>query len=232
MRPFAVVAIFVVATLAILAFAPLLPISAIEVRGGRHVTRELAILASGLDGAAVFRASSAEARARLRALPAVRDATVEIELPRTARIALVERTAVGRWVGGELEWFVDADGVVFGSADPSAAPALRVRDERVARGRALAGERLDPALVAAAMRLAALAPGELRPDFGQPQVVMTAGPAGLVVRSGSGWEIRFGSPDRFSEKLALARRVLRDEPERRLDYLDVRSPDHIVVAPQ
>lgn len=218
--------------LAVLALAPLLPISTIEVRGGRHVTRELAIVTSGLDGAAVFRASAAEARARLRVLPAVRDATVELELPGTARIALVERTAVGRWIGGGLEWFVDAEGVAFGSADATAAPALRVRDERVAEGHALAGERLDPALVAAAMRLAAIAPGELRPDLARPEAVMTAGQSGLVLRSGAGWEIRFGNADRFAEKLALAKRVLQNEPERRLDYLDVRSPEHIVIAPQ
>ncbi len=218
-------------TLGVLALAPLLPVSTIDVQGGRHVTRELAIVTSGLDGTPVFRASAADARARLRVLPAVRDAAVEVELPGTARIALVERTAVGRWIGGGLEWFVDAEGVVFGSADATAAPALRVRDERVARGHALAGERLDPALVAAAMRLAAIAPGELRPDLARPEVVMTAGQAGLVLRSGTGWEIRFGNADRFAEKLALAKRVLRDEPERRLDYLDVRSPDHIVIAP-
>ena len=219
-------------TLAVLALAPLLPVSTIDVRGGRHVTRELAIVTSGLDGTPVFRASAADARARLRVLPAVRDATVELELPGTARIVLVERTAVGRWIGGGLEWFVDAEGVVFGSADSTAAPALRVRDERVAQGHALAGERLDPSLVAAAMRLAAIAPGELRPDLTRPEVVMTAGQAGLVLRSGAGWEIRFGNADRFAEKLALAKRILRDEPERRLDYLDVRSPDHIVIAPQ
>lgn len=214
------------------AFAPLLPVQTIEVRGGRHVSREAAVSASGLDGTPAFRASAAEARDRLRGLPALRDASVGIELPGTARIVLTERTAVGRWIGGDVEWFVDSDGVVFGSADASAAPALRVHDERVPPGRSFAGERLDPALVAAGMRLAALAPGELRPDLIRPQVVMTAGPSGLVLRSGAGWEVRFGSPDRFGEKLALAYRFLRDEPGRRLDYLDVRSLDHVVISPQ
>jgi len=231
-KPSAVLALLCLSALLVLAFAPLLPVSTAEVRGGRHVTREGALIASGLDGVPVFRASAAEARARLRSLPAVRDATVEVELPGTARIVLAERTAVGRWIGGELEWFVDAEGMVFGSADASAAPALRVRDDRVPPGRSLIGERLDPALVAAGMRLAALAPGELRPDLTRPQAVMTAGPSGLVLRSGAGWEIRFGSPDRFSEKLALAARFLRDEPGRRLDYLDVRSLDHVVISPQ
>ena len=214
------------------AFAPLLPVRTIEVRAARHVSREAAITASGLDGASLFQASAAEARVRLRGLPALRDASVAIEIPGTARIVLIERTAVGRWIGGEFEWFVDSDGVVFGSADASAAPPLRVRDERVPPNRSLAGERMDPALVAAGMRLAALAPGDLRPDLVRPEVVMTAGASGLVLRSGAGWEVRFGSPDRFGEKLALATRFLRDEPGRRLDYLDVRSLDHVVISPQ
>jgi hypothetical protein len=55
---------------------------------------------------------------------------------------------------------------------------------------------------------------------------------GLVVRSGAGWEIRFGSPDDLEQKLANAKKLLSDEPTRRLDYVDVRSPDRIVFSPQ
>ena len=124
---------------------------------------------------------------------------------------------------------MDADGFVFPSNDAGAAPQLRVFDERAPKN---AGERLDPALVHVALRLAAIAPGELRADATTPRVLMTAGAAGLVLRLGSGWEIRFGGPESFDEKLALARRFLRDNPQRRLDYVDVRSPDRIVVSPQ
>jgi hypothetical protein len=160
----------------------------------------------------------------------VRDARVEIALPSEARITLVEREAIGRWVASNgLEWFVDADGVLFPSADGTAAPQLRVTDER---GPRTAGERLDPALVGVAMRLAAIAPGELRADATAPRVFMTAGASGLVLRFGSGWEIRFGGPESFEEKLSLAKRYLRDNPTRRLDYVDVRSADRIVVSPQ
>jgi hypothetical protein len=53
----------------------------------------------------------------------------------------------------------------------------------------------------------------------------------LVLRTGAKWEIRFGNADRFDEKLSLAKRFLRDNPTRRLDYVDVRSPDRIVFSP-
>ena len=205
-------------------------IASVDVIGARHVRVGQAIAQSGLLDAPAFSASAAAARARLRTLPAVADARVDLMLPSGARITLVEREATGRWVASDgLEWFVDADGVLFPSNDATAAPQLRVFDERARKS---AGERLDPALAAVALRLAALSPGELRADATAPRVVMTAGSSGLVLRFGSGWEIRFGGPEAFDEKLALAKRYLRDNPQRRLDYVDVRSPDRIVVSPQ
>jgi cell division septal protein FtsQ len=205
-------------------------IAKIDVVGARHVRVGQAIAQSGLLDVPAFTASAAEARVRLRTLPAVKDARVDIALPSSARITLVERESIGRWIGSDgLVWFVDADGVIFPSNDPNAAPELRVTDERPPK---TAGERLDPALVRAALRLAAIAPGELRADATSPRAVMTAGTSGLVLRVGAGWEIRFGGPESFDEKLALAKRFLRDNPQRRLDYVDVRSPDRIVVSPQ
>lgn len=194
------------------------------------MSRDAARTQSGLDGAPTFLASGAHARALLRALPAVRDARVEIGVPSSARITLVEREAVGRWSSSDnVEWFIDASGVLFPSIDRAAAPDLRVFDERGPRA---PGERIEPpALVDAALRLAALAPGELRADATALRVVMTAGPNGLVLRTGAGWEIRFGTADRFEEKLSNAKRFLRDNATRRLDYVDVRTPDRIVFSP-
>ena len=198
--------------------------------GARHVRVAQAVAQSGLRDQPAFLSSATDARARLRALPAVKDAKVEIALPDTARITLSEREAIGRWIASDgLEWYVDADGVLFPSADPNGAPQLRVWDERPPHS---AGERLDPALVQVALRLAAIASGELRADATSPRAVMSAGPSGLLLRFGSGWEIRFGGAESFDEKLALAKRFLRDNPQRRLDYVDVRSVDRIVVSPQ
>lgn len=213
-----------------IALADLARVDEVVVVGAKHVSRDAARSQSGLDGVPTFLASATDARAQLRTLPAVRDARVEIVLPSTARITVIEREAVGRWIASDnVEWFIDASGVLFPSIARNAAPDLRVVDERSKRS---AGERIDPpALVEAALRLAALAPGELRADATDLRVVMTAGANGLVLRTGAKWEIRFGSADRFDEKLSLAKRFLRDNPTRRLDYVDVRSPDRIVFSP-
>jgi POTRA domain-containing FtsQ-type protein/cell division protein FtsQ len=205
-------------------------IATVTVTGARHVRIAQAIAQSGLLDTPAFLASAASARAQLRALPAVKDARVEVLLPSTASVVLQEREAAGRWIASNgLEWFVDAEGVIFPSAEGNAAPQLRVSDERPPL---IVGSRLDPALVQVAFRLAAIAPGELRADATGPRVVMTSGASGLVLRFGTGWEIRFGGPESFDDKLAVAKRYLRDNPTRRLDYVDVRSPDRIVVSPQ
>lgn len=230
-RPLAAaVAILCAAGIGWLALADTPRIARVVVTGAHHVTPAQAIVASGLEGQRVFVASASAARDRLRALAAVRDARVDVDLPDGARVALVERSPVGRWLDpGGVEWLVDADGVLFASADPAAAPQLRVTDERAARA---AGERIDPALVAAAMRLAGIASGELRADATGPSVAVRKDASGLVLRFGTGWEIRFGGPERIEEKLAIVRGFLRDEPRRDLDYVDVRSPDRIVYSPQ
>lgn len=155
---------------------------------------------------------------------------MDVDLFGGFRIALTEREAAGRWIAGGVEWFVDRQGVLFSSTDPTAAPALRVRDDSVPRR--AAGERIDPALLQATLRLASLAPGELRSDMRAPSVRVEAGPSGIVLASGGRWELRFGSAERFDEKLDSARRFLRNEPERPLDYVDVRSPDRIVFSPR
>jgi cell division septal protein FtsQ len=223
-------AIICAAGLLVVALANVAQVEDVVVVGAKHVSRDAARSQSGLDGVPTFLASAADARAQLRTLAAVRDARVEILLPSTARVTLVERQAIGRWVASDsVEWFIDASGVLFPSIDRTGAPDLRVFDER---GPHSAGERIDPpALVEAALRLAALVPGELRADATDLRVVMTAGANGLVLRTGARWEIRFGTADRFDEKLSLAKRFLVDNATRRLDYVDVRSPDRIVFSP-
>jgi cell division septal protein FtsQ len=217
------------AVLAACVWGPYFRITELSVSGTHHVTVDAVTTASGLAGAPTFLASAARARDRVTRLAAVRDARIEVILPDRATVEIVERVAIGRWVAGGLEWFVDDDGFLFPSLDPRAAPDLRLTDER---GPRQAGDRLDPALVAAAMKLAQLGTADLRADATSPRVVLTAGANGLVLRMSSGWEIRFGGAERIDDKIALARRFLRENPQRKLDYLDVRTPDSVVVSPR
>jgi cell division protein FtsQ len=200
----------------------------VAIEGAYHVAVDTVVASSELLEAQSFTASAARARQRLLKLPAVRDARVDIRIPDRALVVLTERVPIARWVSGATEWFVDADGVLFSSLDPRGAPDVRVTDEQKQRQ---AGDRLDPALVDAATKLARLGPQELRPDATSPRVVLAAGATGLVLRVAAGWEIRFGGAERIDDKIALVRRFLRDNQQRKLDYVDVRSPDQIVFSP-
>jgi hypothetical protein len=221
------VAVVCTAAGAVGAFGGVFLIRDVAVEGTHHTTVDAAVTASALVGVPLFTASATRARERLMRIPAVRDARVDILFPERARITLIERVALGRWVAGGGELFVDADGVLFGSLDARAAPEVRITDERGARQ---PGDRLDPALVAAAMRLARLSPADLRADATGTRVVLT--PGGLVLRTAAGWEIRFGGPEGIDDKILQARRFLRDNEQRKLDYLDVRTPDSIVFSPR
>jgi len=216
------------AAIAAASIGPFWRIRDVAIEGAHHVAVDTVVASSGLLEAQSFTASAARARERLLKLPAVRDARVDIRIPDRARVALTERVAIARWVSGGTEWFVDAEGVLFSSLDPRGAPEIRVTDEQKQRQ---AGDRLDPALVDAATKLARLGPQELRPDATLPRVVLAAGATGLVLRVAAGWEIRFGGAERIDDKIANVRRFLRDNQQRKLDYVDVRSPDQIVFSP-
>ena len=221
-------AVMCAAAIVAASIGPFWRIREVAIEGARQVPVDAVVTASELVEAQSFTASAARARARLVKLPAVRDARVEIRIPGSARVILTERVAIARWISGGTELFVDAEGVLFSSLDPRSAPEIRVTDEQKPRQ---PGDRLDPALVDAATKLARLGPAELRPDATSPRVVLAAGATGLVLRVAAGWEIRFGGAERIDDKIALVRRFLRDNQQRKLDYVDVRSPDQIVFSP-
>ncbi|MGZ8502475.1 MAG: cell division protein FtsQ/DivIB [Candidatus Limnocylindrales bacterium] len=140
------------------------------------------------DDANLFRLSTDGMVERLRALPTVADASVEIALPDTLRVRITERRAVLVWQLGEHRLLVDADGVAFAQAvgttelpviDDRRAPATPPGDDH---GLDLAerhpeahlpavGDRIDPVDFDAAARLGSLHP-----------VDVGSGAAGLHVR--------------------------------------------------
>ena len=62
---------------------------------------------------------------RLRTLPAVADASIEVALPDTIRVRLVERRPIVVWQVDGRRFLVDADRVVFAEADgPSDLPVI------------------------------------------------------------------------------------------------------------
>jgi hypothetical protein len=83
------------------------------------------------DAANLFRMSTDGMADRLRALPTVADASIEIALPDTLRVRLVERKPILVWQIGPQRFLVDADRVAFAVADsPVDLPVIDDRRER------------------------------------------------------------------------------------------------------
>jgi len=97
---------------------------------------------------------------RLRRLPAVTDATVEIALPDRIRVNLVERQPIAVWQVGDRRLLVDADRIAFAPAGDAA--NLPVVDDRRSASSGLdVGSVLDSVDFDAATRLAALHPADV-----------------------------------------------------------------------
>ncbi len=141
------------------------------------------------DGSNLFRLSTDGMSERLRALPTVAGASIEIALPDTLRVRLAERQAVVVWQVGDERFLVDADGLVFATdtttsglpvIDDRRSPATRSSDGHGGQdGPNLApdvvgmqiGDTVDPVDFDAATRLGSLLP-----------VDVGSGAAGLHVR--------------------------------------------------
>ena len=135
------------------------------------------------DGSNLFRLSTDGMSEKLRALPTVAGASIEIALPDTLRVHLTERQAVVIWQVGDERFLVDADGLVFAQA--TTASSLPVIDDRrtpatpTSDGLIVApdvvgmqiGDTVDPVDFDAATRLGSLLP-----------VDVGSGAAGLHVR--------------------------------------------------
>jgi cell division protein FtsQ len=169
------------------------------------VRRELGVA----DDVNLFRLSTDGMADRLRALPAVAGATIEIALPDTLRVRLTERQAILVWQVGERRFLVDADRVAFAEASgPTDLPV--VVDRRVpattdldpdTRGVAAhssqvrvlrVGGALDPVDFDAATRLASLRPVDVGSGAAALRV-MIDDEHGFSLDTGTdGWTAVFG----------------------------------------
>jgi hypothetical protein len=133
----------------------------LDLAGAIH-TDELSVRAElGVsDGTNLFALATDGIVERLRRLPAVTGATIEVALPDTIRIRLAERRPILVWAVGERRLLVDLERVAFAQAG-DAADLPVVDDRRSATSGLGVGDVLDPVDFDAATRLAALSPADV-----------------------------------------------------------------------
>jgi len=143
------------------------------------------------DGTNLFSLATDGIVERLRRLPAVTGATIEVALPDTIRIRLAERRPILVWTVGERRLLVDRDRVAFAQAgDAGDLPV--VDDQRSTTSALGVGDVLDPVAFDAATRLAALRPADVGSGAAALHVSIDD-ERGFALDSGTrGWTAIFG----------------------------------------
>jgi hypothetical protein len=112
-----------VATIVSLGSSPIFGARHLEIHGATFTSQETVRQIVGIDGAPnLFRLRTDRIAAALIAQPAVQSATVDVSLPDTLIVTLVEREPKLIWVIGERRFVVDSDGLLFGQVDAAGNP--------------------------------------------------------------------------------------------------------------
>ena len=160
------------------------------------------------DAANLFRMSTDGMADRLRALPTVADASIEIALPDTLRVRLVERKPILVWQIGAQRFLVDADRVAFAVADApvdlpviddrrersdaAVPPDARASDAPAPLARVAIGSVLDAVDFDAATRLASLRPVDVGSGAAGLHVTIDDDHGFTVDTGPAGWTATFG----------------------------------------
>ena len=130
--------------------SPWLTVQTVTVTGVSRLTEDQVRAAAGLNHSSGFNVDTNSARARVAALPGVRNVTVQQHGRDAVSIAVEERVPWGSWQMNGVNVPIDIDGYVLDAPAPPGAPVIvEVEPQRVIN----VGDRLDPGAVQLAARL-------------------------------------------------------------------------------
>jgi hypothetical protein len=218
---------------------------------GQHYTApyELQRAASRLRGDRLLTMDLAALRAELERLPAVSEASVEAQLPDTVTITLTEKVPAFVWQTNVVRLIGAADGTLIGQfaladALPDELATLPLLDDhRAASHTMTVGGRIDAAVLATALRLAALDPARLGSKATGFGVSLDDEHGFVLVARGAPWQAALGndrvdpaeypshSADLIEAQLAGIRTLLATQPEDQVSWIDVRNPGKVYWRP-
>lgn len=146
-------------------------------------------------GSNLFTLSVQPLEDRIRALPGVAGASVEVVLPDTVAVRVVEREAILTWAVGDARFLVDREGVLFALVGPEATDAAAlpaIADTRASAARLGVGDALDPIDLDAATRLGSLVPADLGSVAGALRVSLSDANGFTISPAPPSWVAVFG----------------------------------------
>lgn len=170
-----------------------------DIQDTRYASSAAIYQQAGIDGFSAFFIRPAAVNQRLRQLPAVRSAAVQVRLPNRVEIAVEEREpALLYQVQGETHW-VDAEGVLMPAAD-SRGDLVKLIDDSLAAQ--VSPQHIDPYLLGAIQ--------QITQDLPQIDTFRYQEPFGMYFFSPEGWRVLLGEAENMDSKL-LAWTALRTD---------------------
>ncbi|HEX7497759.1 MAG TPA: FtsQ-type POTRA domain-containing protein [Candidatus Limnocylindrales bacterium] len=106
-------------------YAPSFAGRVLELRGTKFTSESIIRKIVGMDGTPnLFRLETDRIAAELVRLPAVKSARVQVRLPSTVIVDIVERQPKLVWVIGDSRFVVDEEGLLFGQVDAAGNPVV------------------------------------------------------------------------------------------------------------
>lgn len=218
---------------------------------GQHYTeaRELQRTLSALDGMALLTVDATGVAARLERLPAVAGAKVEAVLPDAVRITIVEKVPTFVWQTTTARLVGVAGGTLIGQvalgADLPAELAVLplIDDQRTASRNIIVGDRIDPAALAAGLRLASVEPAAIGSASTGLTVRLTDDDGFLLASLTPAWQADFGLypaleggaqgtlDEQVSAQVAAVRTLFSLHPEGGVSWVDARDPGRVYWRP-
>jgi cell division septal protein FtsQ len=202
-----------------LSASPVFGLRDVSVDSLRYVDQQQLREAIGVPpGTNLFALSTDEIGERLRSLPAIASASVEVRLPDVLSLVVRERQPILVWNVGANRFLVDRDGVLFaappeGSPDVARLPSMT--DGRAASASLAIGNRLDAIDLDAATRLGSLRPSDVGSAAARLAFSVTDENGFVVKAAPGGWSAVFGfytpslrQPDLIPGQVRLLRSLL------------------------
>lgn len=202
--------------LAYLLWSPRLAVWRVEVEGNDALEADEVVALADLSGRPIWFADGAAAVERLLANAYVESAEVQLALPDTAIVRIVERRPEVRWLAGGVQYLVDGSGKVLGPAQEAAETDVLVIVDN-SNLQLQPNDRIDIDALGLARSLALRLPNEI--GFSPAQIGWDIA-LGVYVRSPSGQLIVFGRSEHLDRKLAVLNFLLKDQTA--FTYLDLR----------
>jgi cell division septal protein FtsQ len=194
--------------------------SEVTVEGASLLGTQEILDAAAVSGVHILWVNGRQTAQRIGLLPAVKEASVQAIFPRRVAIAVTERKPRVQWQVGNVNFLVDAEGRVIGTA-PRGEDLVQVREARTGTPRV--GDTVPAEAVRAAVELSALLPAAWQPVSAAFDY---APDTGISAATRQGWRVRFGTAEDLPWKVATLQ-ALADEIRRSgapVQLVDVRFP--------